>query len=491
MVGTLGRDLAQPAQGRYAPRRPDASLTHARTHRARFVGELKEFVRFPSVSAQPRHARAVQQCAAWLAAHLRSVGLERVAIIPTPRHPLVYAEWRHRPGRPTVLIYGHYDVQPPDPLAEWRSPPFAATVRGADLYGRGASDDKGQLFAHVKALESYLHSGRSLPVNVICLFEGEEEIGSPHLPAFLVRHHAAIPADIAVMSDTRILAPDRPALTYALRGGLGLELEVRGPRHDLHSGTFGGAVHDPLQVLCEILARLHDSRGHVAIPGFYDRVRPWPDDERATMARTGPTDTEILRDAEAPRGWGEPGYSLYERTTLRPALIITGLHGGYEGPGSKAIIPARAVAKLNFRLVPDQDPQEIDRQFRRYLARLTPPTVRVTLRTELAARPVLIGRDHPALQAAAFAYRQGFGRPAVFVRSGGSIPIVNILQERLGIPTVLMGFALPDDQMHAPNEKFHLPNFYNGIATCIWFLAAIGAGAGQHGPAWPVPVRAA
>lgn len=457
-------------------------LTHARLHQDRALRELMEFVRFPSISAQPRHAEAVRRCAAWLADHLRRIGLERVQVVPTRGHPLVYAEWRRAPGRPTLLIYGHYDVQPADPLAEWRTPPFQPTVRGDDLYGRGSCDDKGQLFAHVKALEAYLRTRGALPINVICLFEGEEEIGSPNLVPFLLRNRRALAADAAVMSDTRILAPDRPAITDAMRGALGLELEIQGPRHDLHSGNFGGAVHNPLQALCEIIARLHDSERRVAIPGFYARVRRWSAAERADMARTGPTDAEILRDARAEKGWGESGHTLYERTTLRPALTVNGITGGYQGPGGKAVIPARAMAKLSFRLVPDQDPCEIDRLFRQHIAQITPPSVRSTVRTNMLARPVLVDRRHPAIRAAAVAYRKGFGAAPVFVRSGGTIPIVNTFQERLGIPTVLMGFALPDDRMHAPNEKFHLPNFAHGIATCIWFLAEMGAGRERGAP---------
>jgi acetylornithine deacetylase/succinyl-diaminopimelate desuccinylase-like protein len=443
--------------------------------RSRFVAELKDFIRFPSVSAQPQHAGDLQQCAAWLADHLRQIGLEGVRVIPTQLHPIVYADWQRAPGRPTVLIYGHYDVQPVDPLHEWRTPPFEPTVRGHDLYGRGASDDKGQLFTHVKALESYLHTTGVLPVNVKCLFEGEEEIGSPNLPSFLARNTAALAADVAVLSDMRILTPDRPAITYALRGALSLELEVNGPEQDLHSGNFGGAVYNPLQALCEIIARLHDADGRVAIPGFYDHVRQWSAEEHTYMVRTGPSDTQILRGARAAKGWGEHGYTLYERTTLRPALTINGIAGGYQGPGVKAVIPARAMTKLNFRLVPDQDPSEIDRLFRQYVARLTPPTVRSTIRTHLLAKPVLVSRNHPAIRAAAVAYRKGFGATPVFLRSGGTIPVVNTFQKALGIPTVLMGFALPDDRMHAPNEKFYLPNFYNGITTSICFLAEIGA----------------
>jgi acetylornithine deacetylase/succinyl-diaminopimelate desuccinylase-like protein len=451
------------------------ALTYAQTHRNRFVAELIDFIRFPTVSAQPEHSNDLQRCAAWLAQHLQSIGLEYVKVIPTPRHPVVYAEWCHAPAAPTVLIYGHYDVQPPDPLHEWRSPAFEPTVRGNDLYGRGASDDKGQLFTHVKALESYLQTTGKLPVNIKCLFEGEEEIGSPNLPSFLERYRDVLDAEVAVLSDMRILAPDRPALTYALRGALSLELEVRGSGQDLHSGTFGGAVHNPLQALCEIIASLHDDTGRVAIPGFYDRVRRWSDEEQAHMARSGPSDAQILRDARAEQDWGDRCYTLYERTTTRPALTLNGIIGGYRGPGVKAVIPASAMAKLNVRLVPDQDPRDIEQLFRQHIARITPVTVHSTIQTHLFAKPALVDRRHPAMRAAAAAYRNGFGATPGFLRSGGTIPVVNLLHEMFRIPTVLMGFALPDDRMHAPNEKFHLPNYYNGIATSIWFLAEVAA----------------
>jgi acetylornithine deacetylase/succinyl-diaminopimelate desuccinylase-like protein len=450
-------------------------LAYARSHRARFLDELKRFVRFPSVSAQRKHAGDVRACAEWLAGQLKAIGMAGTRIVPTPRHPIVYAEWKGAPGRPTVLIYGHYDVQPPDPLNEWTSPPFEPTVRGRHLYGRGACDDKGQLFAHVKALESCLKTTGRLPVNVKCLFEGEEEIGSLNLKTFLMKNAEKLAADAAVMSDTRMMGPDQPALTYSLRGGLSLELEVTGPRRDLHSGTFGGAVHNPLQALCEIVARLHDKDGRIAIPGFYDHVRLPDERERAYMATVGPSDAKILADAGSERSWGEKGFSLYERTTIRPSLSICGLTGGYQGEGSKAVIPARASAKLNFRLVPDQDPREIDVLVRRCLDRATPSTVRSRITTQLGARPAVLDRGQPVMRAAAHAYRRGFGAAPVFLRSGGSIPVVNLFQERLEIPTALMGFALPDDRIHAPNERFFLPNFERGIATCLAFMEEMAA----------------
>jgi acetylornithine deacetylase/succinyl-diaminopimelate desuccinylase-like protein len=330
------------------------------------------------------------------------------------------------------------------------------------------------LFTHIKAMEAWLRTTGRLPVNVKCLFEGEEEIGSPSLFGFIQRNRRALQADVALMSDTSMLGPNRPALTYALRGQLGLELELRGPRSDLHSGNFGGIVHDPLQALCEVIAQLHRPDGHVAIPGFYDRVRVPPPRERVYMGRHGPSDSELASEAGATMNWGETGYSLYERVGVRPSLSINGIVGGYTGSGGKSVIPARALAKLSFRLVPDQDPAEIEALFRRFIVQTTPPTVRAIVRTFAKARPVVIDRSHPAMRAAVAAYRAGFGRTPVFLRSGGTIPVVHTFQTVLGVPAVLMGFALPDDNMHAPNETFHLPNFERGILTSLTFLYLIG-----------------
>lgn len=449
------------------------ALKYSRSRRANFVTELKEFVRFPSVSNQPKHAADLRRCAAWLANHLRRIGMENVRVVPTRRHPIVYASWLHAQRRPTILIYGHYDVQPAEPFSEWRTPPFEPVVRDNNLYGRGACDDKGQLFTHVKALESYLKTERSLPVNVKCIFEGEEEVGgSVGLEKFVLRNRNALGADAAVMSDTRMLGPGRPAIGYSQRGNLRFELEVRGPKEDLHSGNFGGVVHNPLQALCEIIAGMHEPDGRVAIPGFYDNVREWSAKEREYMARTGPKDDEILHDAHVPQAWGEPGFSLYERITIRPALTLNGIRGGYGGAGIKTVIPSRALAKISIRIVPDQKPREIDKLLREHIRAVTPPTVEANLRALAVSHPALVNRNHPALRAAAVAYRRGFGAAPVFLRSGGSVPAASIFQKTLGIPTVLMGFALPDDHVHAPNEKFHLPNFFRGIETSIWYLAA-------------------
>ena len=464
------------------------ALEFARTNRARFVAELGQFVRFPSISAQPGHAADVRSCAAWLADHLLRIGMEEVRRIPTRGHPIVQAQWLHALGRPTVLIYGHYDVQPSDPLNEWRSPPFEPVVHGHDMFGRGASDDKGQMFAHVKALEAWLRTSGRLPVNVKCLFEGEEEIGSPNLEPFLARNRGGLAADAAVLSDAPMRAPNRPALIYALRGALSLELEVSRLGHDLHSGNFGGAVANPLDGLCAILSGLRGHKGRIAIPGFYDRVHAVPARERARLARAGPSPAELLKDVT---GAGEPGFTPYERTTIRPALTITGMTGGYQGPGPKAVIPTRAAAKLDLRLVPDQQPVEIARLVRARVRRLTPAGLRATMRVRFAARPAFVDRRDPAVRAAATACRLGFGAGPVLLRLGGTIPVVGLLQDILCVPVVLMGFGLDDDRIHAPNERFHLPNFDKGIATSIWFLAAMAeTRAERHAEPTPANVGA-
>lgn len=451
------------------------AVTYARTYRPKFLSELKEFLRFPSVSSQPQRRDDVKRCAQWLARHLQTIGLEQVRVIPTRGNPIVYASWMRAANSPTVIIYGHYDVLPGEPIAEWATPPFTPTTKGLDLYARGAADDKGQLFCHVKAIESYLRSAHALPVNVKCIFEGEEEIGSTHLLPFIERNKRALRADAAVISDTKMPAPGQPAISYAQRGGLRAELEVRRPGQELHSGTFGGAVLNPVQAACEIIASLHDEYGRVTIPGFYDDVRNWSEKERAYMARSGPSDDKILRDAGVKHGWGEQGYTLYERTTVRPAFTVNGIAGGHHGPGVKGVIPANAVVKLSFRLVPDQDPERIGRLFREHISRITPPGAQVRTKVFSPIQPALVDRNHPAVRAAAFACKKGFGAFPVFLRSGGSIPVVNAFRESLGIPTVLMGFGLPDDHIHAPNEKFHLPNFYRGIETSIWYLTAVAS----------------
>lgn len=478
-VSLQRRRARAPVAGGREPARAvtEQVIAHARASRPRFVEDLAAFVRFPSVSAQPRHADDLRRCAAWLADHLRSIGLEHVRVVHTPRHPIVTADWLHAAGAVTVLVYGHYDVQPVDPLHEWTSPPFDPALRDGCLHGRGAADDKGQMLVHVKAIECWLGATGALPVNVRCLFEGEEEIGSPSLDDFLMGNDDAWQADAAVMSDMTMLDRNRPAITESLRGALSVELECRGQRHDLHSGNFGGAIHNPLQALCEVVAALHDVRGAVAIPRFYERVRPPTPAQRAYMARVGPSDEQVLRDAGARIGWGEPGFSHYERIAVRPALSVNGIVGGYAGAGAKAVIPARATAKLNFRLVPEQDPAEIDTLLRSFVSRVAPPAVEVGVRTLFRAYPFAMRGDDRVVRAARAALYKGFGVLPCLVRSGGTIPVAHLLQEELGIPTVLMGLASPDDAMHAPNERFCLKTFFKGIEASIHFLGELGGGA--------------
>ncbi len=428
---------------------PDAVIQYARSARRRFIAELCNFLRFPSVSSNPKYARDVRACAAWLARHLRDIGLANARLLETGGAPIVYAEsFPSRSPYPTVLIYGHYDVQPPEPLDAWRSPPFDPFLCNGNLRARGASDDKGQLFTHVKALECFIRTVGAIPVGVRCLFEGEEEIGSPHLRATLEKHKKWLRSDVAVISDTPMRGAGRPAITYALRGSLNLEINVFGPARDLHSGTFGGAAPNPIHALCRIVSALHDSDGRIAVPGFYRR------------AVAGPP---------------EAGESAYQRTTLRPALTVSGIGGGHQGPGVKGIIPHSATAKINIRLVPDQNPAEIDALVRSHLARTSPRSVTTRVRTVSATAPVVIPRRHPFMRAASRAYAGAFGIGPVLTRSGGSIPVVNLFREVLGIPTVLMGFGLPDDGPHGPDEKIHLPTFFRGIETSIYWLREVAA----------------
>jgi acetylornithine deacetylase/succinyl-diaminopimelate desuccinylase-like protein len=473
---------------------------HDQGNQGASISGLRRFLQFETVSARGR-SPAFANCAAWLAATLQGIGMSRTRIVPTSGNPVVLAERAAPRRRPTVLVYGHYDVQPADPLGEWHSPPFAPEIRGDYLYGRGASDDKGQLFAHICAVERLLRKTGELPVHVKFLLEGEEEIGSPSLPAFLARNRQAAAADLVVVSDSCMLGPDRPAITYALRGSLDLELGVSAGRGDLHSGNFGGAVENPVEALCGIVAGLEDASGRILLPGFYDRVRPVSEAERAYLRRRGPSDAQVLAAAGAAKARGTGGWTLYESTTIRPVLTVTGITGGYQGPGPKGIIPARARAKLNFRLVPDQDPAEIESSFRETVSRLAPKGLRVSVEAQKRTPPALVDLRHAAIPAVSRACRRAFGRAPVLLRSGGTIPVVGLLQRVLGIPAVLLGFALPDDNLHAPNERLHLPTFFKAIAASAGFLEEVAklregpgrnrsAGASRRGERSEVPGEA-
>ena len=457
----------------------DAQLdTYLRDAEPRQLAELQEWLRIPSISTLSEHKKDVRRAAEWLVEMLRQAGLENAAIIDTDTQPMVYAEWLHAgPERPTVLIYGHFDVQPVDPLDQWQTPPFEPTVRGDNLFARGASDDKGQTFIHVKAVEALMRTAGRLPVNVKFLIEGEEESGSVAINKYVPEHAAELAADAVLISDTHILAPDRPAILYGLRGMWTAEITVTGPSHDLHSGSYGGAIHNPNQALAEILAALHDSSGRITVPGFYDDVRTLSENERATLAQVPYGDKEILADSGAPAVYGEPEYTVVERTGARPTLEINGMWGGFTGEGFKTVIPSQAFAKISTRLVPYQDPARISELVTAYIKQLAPPTVHVDVRDLRGggAHAFLTPYDTPVIQAASRAYTQVFGTEPIFTIEGGGIPVVNIFQDVLAAPIVLMGFGLPDDNLHAPNEKFYLPNFYKGIRTSIAFLQEMAA----------------
>ncbi|HEV8559449.1 MAG TPA: M20/M25/M40 family metallo-hydrolase [Actinophytocola sp.] len=451
---------------------PQAALRWARTRRAGFLRVLRELVEIPTVSADPGHAGDVRRGAEWLARHLRRIGLPDVVIVDTAGHPVVRGAWRGAPHRPTLLVYGHYDVQPAGPPDAWRTPPFAARRRGDWVVGRGTSDNKGQLLAHLAAIEAYLRTSGALPVNVVCMLDGEEEIGSPHLPGVLARECRA---DLAVVSDTRMAGRGRPAIVTALRGSVTAELEVRGPPRALHSGTYGGAVHNPITALCALIGTLHDTDGAIAIPGFYRHVRELDPDERAAVAMAGPTDRAVLDRAGVTRGRGERGFTAFERTTVRPALDVHGITGGHQGPGNSSIIPPSATAKLGLRLVPDQRPDEIAAMLRRHVARQVPGGIRARLRITGRTPPVRTDPTHPAVDAAIRACERGYGATPVLVPSGGTIPAVGQLATTLGVETVLLGFALPGDGSHGPNERAHLPTLFRAADTCVWLLHELAA----------------
>jgi len=446
-------------------------LEYAQQHRAEHLAELKEFLRIPSVSTQPDHNGDTAQAALWLAEAMKTAVLDNVTLIPTNGHPLVYADWLHAgPDAPTVLIYGHYDVQPPEPLAEWHTPPFEPTVIDDFLYARGASDDKGQVYVHVKAVEAHLKTHGRLPVNVKFIVEGEEESGGASLKAFIPQNTSLLQADVALVSDTGMISPSMPSIVYGLRGMCYLMMDITGPARDLHSGSFGGGIDNPLNVLGHVIARLKDPNGRVLIPGFYDKVRALSPEEREVLAQLPVDEAAWLAETGAPQVWGEPEYTLVERLGARPTLDVHGIIGGYTGPGGKTVLPSTVHCKLSMRLVPDQDPEEIAQLFRDYVQSIVPPTVTVTINGRGGAPATITDLHIPAMQAAVAAIEASFGKAPVFMREGGSIPVVGQFQEYLGLETVLMGFGLPDDRIHAPNERYYLPNFYRGIETSIRFL---------------------
>ena len=439
--------------------------------RSQSIAGLKDFLRIPSVSTKPEHAPDMRRCAEWLADQIRQTGL-RATVESTPGHPIVLAATDRKPGRPTILLYGHYDVQPPEPLEQWITPPFEPTERGGAIYARGAVDDKGQVFAHLEAIRAWQQQG-GLPVNLIALFEGEEEIGSDNLENFLKQHRSDLAADLAVISDTGQFARGMPAITYGLRGLVYMEIFITGPAFDLHSGMYGGAVPNPANVLAELLATLHNRDGSANIPGFYDDVLPLSKTERDQFARLPHDDLKYMQELKIPGLYGEAGFSTLERSWARPTCDINGLTSGYQGPGAKTIIPAKASAKVSMRLVPNQDPNKIEAAFIQAMRDRCPRTVTIEFAQHSLGSPVLVPLDGKPTQLAAAAIKQGFGADPVFIREGGSIPVVGQIKSILGIDTLLVGFGLPDDRVHSPNEKFDLDCFYHGTRTAAALYAQL------------------
>lgn len=444
-------------------------LTYLESNHDRYLKELGEFLSIPSVSSQTEHRVDMQRCADWIANELRTIGIQNVQIMKTPGHPIVYGDWLGAPGKPTVLLYGHYDVQPDDPVDLWTSPPFEATIRDGNLYARGSVDDKGQVFAHFKALEAYLKNDGSLPVNVKIMIEGEEEIGSDHLDKFVSDHRELLKADLVMISDSDMFARDVPSVCYGLRGLAYMEIEVTGPNGDLHSGSFGGSVHNPIQALTELIASLHDRNGKVTIPGFYDNVRSLTKAERVAFKKLPWNDRKYAKSLGLKELYGEKGFSTLERLWARPTLECNGIWGGYTGEGAKTVLPSKAFAKISMRIVPDQSSGTVAKQFEKHLKKIAPKTIDIKVRSLHGGEPAITPIDSPGVKAAVAALGKGFGKKPLYQREGGSIPIVVQFKKLLGIDTVLLGFGLPDGNAHAPNEFIVLDNFFGGIRTCLHF----------------------
>jgi acetylornithine deacetylase/succinyl-diaminopimelate desuccinylase-like protein len=453
-----------------------SAVDFARNNQQRFLNELKDLLRIPSVSTLEEHKPDIQKAADYVANNLRSIGMENVEIIPTKGHPLIYADWLHAAGKPTVLCYAHYDVQPAEPLDEWLTPPFEPTERNNNVYARGAVDDKGQLWMEVKALESLMQSGGGqLPINVKVIFEGEEEVGGESISAFLPKQKDKLKADFALVCDTELFAPNLPTLCVGLRGLVYTEIEARGAKTDLHSGVYGGAAPNPFFALIEIISKLKDAKGKILIPGFYAKVKAPTKDELKAWKRL-PFNEEHYRKTEVGSKvlTGEPGYSVLYRTWARPTLEVHGMPGGFIAQGAKTVIPAKAAAKVSMRLVPNQDADDILKKYSAYVKKLTPKGIETTIKVHSKGPAAVVGTDNPYIKAATEALHDTFKKETVFIRSGGSIPIVTDFQDVLKIPSVMMGFGLPDDNLHAPNEKFHIPNFHRGIETICRFFEKLG-----------------
>ena len=437
-------------------------------NRQRFLDELLELLRIPSISADSKYKGDVARCAEAVKESLLKAGADKVEICPTPGHPIVYGEKMVDPSKPTVLVYGHYDVQPADPLNLWDSPPFEPVIKDGKIFARGACDDKGQMFMHVKALEVMVKTG-NLPCNIKFMIEGEEEVGSSNLGKFLEDHKEMLKANIVLVSDTSMISMEHPSLETGLRGLAYMEVEVTGPNRDLHSGVYGGAVHNPINALCAMIASLHDENNHITIPGFYDKVVEQTDDEKKALNSAPFNQKEYNEELGIKAEWGEKDYSNLERTGTRPTLDVNGIWGGYIGEGAKTVLPSKAFAKISMRLVPGQSSEEISNMFARHFESIAPASVQVKVTAHHGGEPVVTPTDSVAYKAAAKAIQTTFGKDPIPTRGGGSIPIIALFEKILGLKTVLMGFGLDNDNIHSPNEKYDVANYYKGIETIPYF----------------------
>mgnify|MGYP001256894257 CR=1 FL=1 len=448
-----------------------AAREYSRAQGERFRQELHDFLRIPSVSTDPAHAADMERAAAWLVDQMRGLGLDKAQVMPTAGYPVAYGEWMGAgPDKPTVLVYGHYDVVPAEMADGWATPPFEPVEKDGKIYARGATDDKGQLFIHVKALESYLKTAGRAPVNVKFIIEGEEEVSSPNLVPFIKEHLDLLRADVCIISDTSMRTMDEPAILHSLRGMTYLEVTVQGPTDDLHSGLWGGAVHNPALALVEILGKLYNPDNTIAVPGFYDDVVPLTAEERAMIAKTDLSEAQYKQSTGVTAVWGDANYSIRERISARPTLDINGMWSGWTGPGPKTIVPAKAGAKLSSRLVGNQDPHKTFEQIKTYIESIAPPTVQVDVKLITTGKAALFSFDIPEMQAAARAYEQAWGATPVFTRGGGSIPVVAEIADMMDIPVVMMGYGLDDDGLHSPNERFSIEMFHRGVETAIVYL---------------------
>jgi acetylornithine deacetylase/succinyl-diaminopimelate desuccinylase-like protein len=452
------------------------AIQYVRDNRKRHLDQLTELLRIPSISTDPGKKKEIRQAADWVSNRLKEAGCTKVKIHKTAGHPIVYGEWLEAPGKPTLLVYGHYDVQPVDPLELWKTAPFEPTIRDEKIYARGASDDKGQVIIHVNALEAHLKATGSCPVNVKFVIEGEEEIGSPHLDPFIGDNRKMLACDAVVVSDTAMFAKGVPSICYGLRGLAYLQVDLTGTDSDLHSGTFGGAVVNPANALVTMLASLKDANGKIKIPGFYNNVRKLKAKERKAFASLPHSDGKYRKALGAPALFGEKGYTTLERTYARPSLDINGIWSGFTGEGAKTVIPAKAHAKISMRLVPDQTPKEIARKVQKHLKAIAPKSVKIQVTALHGGEAWLADTDHPALAAAGNAMKGAFGRKPVFVREGGSIPVVGTFADVLKVPCVLLGVGLNEDNIHAPNEKMDLDQFYRGNEAAVLLFDEMGAG---------------